>query len=60
MGPTVPWLRELVEFDIDYLAGVITQNQDQLRQTITEGGGIRIFEECVYYAVVDLIHCEHN
>jgi hypothetical protein len=54
MGPTVPWLRELVEFNIDYLAGVIIQDGNKLRQTIAEGGGTKIFEGGVRYAVVEL------
>lgn len=54
MGPTTPWLRELNEFGIDYLAGVTVQDEERLQQTIAEGGGTRIFEGGVGYAVVDL------
>lgn len=52
MGPTIPWLAEFFEYGIDYLAGVIVQDESQLRQTIAEGGGTRIFEGGVCYAVV--------
>lgn len=54
MGPTVPWLPELHEFGIDYLAGVEVVDADKLCQTVAEGGGVRIFENGVRYRVVDL------
>ena len=54
MGPTMPWLTELKEFGIDYLAGVTVSNAKALRQTVAEGGGVRIFETGVQYQVLKL------
>jgi uncharacterized protein (DUF4213/DUF364 family) len=54
MGPTTPWINDLVEFGIDYLAGVQVTDPQLLRQTVGEGGGTRIFETGVRYAVADL------
>lgn len=54
MGPTVPWLPELHEFGIDYLAGVEIVDPVKLYQTVAEGGGVRIFDDAVHYRVVDL------
>jgi uncharacterized protein (DUF4213/DUF364 family) len=54
MGPTVPWLPELHEFAIDYLAGVEVVDPVKLSQTAAEGGGVRIFDEAVRYRIVDL------
>jgi uncharacterized protein (DUF4213/DUF364 family) len=54
MGPTMPWLPELAEFGIDYLAGVSVTGSDALRQTVAEGGGVRIFETGVQYRVLEL------
>lgn len=54
MGPTMPWLAELKEFGIDYLAGVTVSNPQALRQTVAEGGGVRIFETGVQYQVLKL------
>ncbi|XTZ10972.1 MAG: Rossmann-like domain-containing protein, partial [cyanobacterium endosymbiont of Rhopalodia yunnanensis] len=53
MGPTVPWLAELAEFGIDYLAGVTVVDPNALRQTVAEGGGVRIFETGVQYQLYD-------
>jgi uncharacterized protein len=53
MGPTVPWLAELAEFGIDYLAGVTVVDPKALRQTVAEGGGVRIFETGVQYQLYD-------
>jgi len=58
MGPTVPWLSELVDFGVDYLAGVVVQDDAQLKHTVAEGGGTRIFETGVEYRVVDLREVE--
>jgi uncharacterized protein (DUF4213/DUF364 family) len=52
MGPTVPWLTELAEMGIDYLAGVSVTDAIALKQTIAEGGGVRIFETGVQYRVL--------
>ncbi len=54
MGPTVPWLPELHEFAIDYLAGVEVIDQLKLFQIAAEGGGVRIFDDAVRYRIVDL------
>jgi uncharacterized protein len=54
MGPTVPWLPDLVDLGIDYLAGVKVTNPEVLRQTVAEGGGVRIFETGVRYCVLKL------
>lgn len=54
MGPTVPWLPELHEFAIDYLAGVEVIDPVKLYQTVAEGGGVRIFENAVRYRIVEL------
>jgi uncharacterized protein (DUF4213/DUF364 family) len=54
MGPTVPWLPELAEFGVDFLAGVKVTNTELLKQTVAEGGGTRIFETGVQYHVADL------
>ncbi|MGD1872892.1 MAG: Rossmann-like domain-containing protein [Mastigocoleus sp.] len=52
MGPTLPWLTELAEMGINYLAGVQVSNLSALRQTVAEGGGVRIFETGIEYRVV--------
>ncbi|MEM7553109.1 MAG: DUF364 domain-containing protein [Cyanobacteria bacterium P01_A01_bin.84] len=54
MGPTLPWLTEFGEMGINYLAGVQVSNLSALRQTVAEGGGVRIFETGVEYRVVKL------
>jgi uncharacterized protein (DUF4213/DUF364 family) len=54
MGPTTPWLPQLAEFGIDYLAGVEVIDAEKLQQTVAEGGGVRIFETGVRYRVVEL------
>lgn len=54
MGPTVPWLPELYEFGIDYLAGVEVIDANALYQTAAEGGGVRIFETGVRYKLLAL------
>ena len=56
MGPTTPWLPQLANFGIDYLAGVEIIDTEKLQQTVAEGGGVRIFETSVRYRVVDLRH----
>jgi uncharacterized protein (DUF4213/DUF364 family) len=56
MGPTTPWLPQLADFGIDYLAGVEVIDTEKLQQTIAEGGGVRIFETGVRYRVLDLRH----
>lgn len=54
MGPTTPWLPDLYHFGVDYLAGVEIVEQDQLRATVAEGGGVRLFEGGVRYRVCPL------
>lgn len=54
MGPTVPWVPELHDFGIDYLAGVEVTDDKALIQTAAEGGGVRIFETAVRYKVFPL------
>lgn len=54
MGPTTPWLAGLAEFGVDYLVEVTVDNPLQLRLTVAEGGGTRLFDGGVRYAVVDL------
>lgn len=38
MGPTVPWLEELCEYGVDYLAGVQLEDAEALGRTVVEGG----------------------
>ncbi|MCH2048741.1 MAG: DUF364 domain-containing protein [Trichodesmium sp. ALOHA_ZT_67] len=54
MGPSMPWLLELKAFGINYLAGVTVSNVEVLKQTVAEGGGVRIFETGVQYQVLKL------
>lgn len=54
MGPTTPWLTQLANFGIDYLAGVEITDTEKLQQTIAEGGGVRIFETGVRYRIATL------
>lgn len=54
MGPTVPWLPQLHEFGIDYLAGVEVTDADALYHTAAQGGGVRIFERGLRYRIAEL------
>ncbi|WP_347987935.1 DUF364 domain-containing protein [Methylomonas sp. AM2-LC] len=54
MGPTVPWLPQLHEFGIDYLAGVEVYDIKSLQQTIAQGGGVRIFGHGLRYRIAEL------
>jgi len=54
MGPTVPWLPELADWGVDALAGIEVLNPETLRQTVAEGGGVRIFEGAVGYRLAEL------
>lgn len=54
MGPGTPWLAELAAFGIDYLAGVQVTDPGQLRRTVAEGGGTRLFEGGVQYRLASL------
>ncbi len=53
MGPTVPWLADMGEMGIDYLAGVAITNATALKQTIAQGGGTRIFTTGVEYRLIE-------
>jgi hypothetical protein len=53
MGPTLPWIEELSEFGVDYLAGVRVRDQAKLETIVAEGGGTRIFDQAVEYCVHD-------
>ena len=54
MGPTVPWLPQLHEFGIDYLAGVEITDAEALYHTAAQGGGVRIFERGLRYRIAEL------
>ncbi len=54
MGPSTPWLPQLHEFGIDYLAGVEIINSALLERTVSEGGGKRIFSNGLRYRVAEL------
>lgn len=54
MGPTVPWLPQLHEFGIDYLAGVEITAPDALYPTVSEGGGVRVFSQGLRYRIAEL------
>lgn len=55
MGPTTPWLPELYHFGIDYLAGVDVNDAESLRHTLSEGGGVRIFDDgAIHYRVAPI------
>ncbi|MDJ0600261.1 MAG: DUF364 domain-containing protein [Crocosphaera sp.] len=54
MGPTLPWLGEFSDFGINYLAGVAVTHPTALRQTVAEGGGVRIFETGIQYHLLSL------
>lgn len=54
MGPTVTWLPDFADMGINYLAGVGITNPEMLRQTIAQGGGVRIFETGVHYRLLEL------
>ena len=56
MGPTVPWLPQLHEFGIDYLAGIEITDADYLYHTAAQGGGVRIFSHGLRYRIADLTH----
>lgn len=54
MGPSTPWLPQLHEFGIDYLAGVEVTDTDLLIRTVMEGGGRRIFNHGLHYRIAHL------
>lgn len=54
MGPSVPWLPQLHEFGIDYLAGVEVVDADALYHTAAQGGGVKIFSQGLRYRIAEL------
>ncbi len=54
MGPTVPWLPQLHEFGINYLAGVEITDADALYHTAAQGGGVRVFNRGLRYRIAEL------
>lgn len=54
MGPSTPWLPQMHEFGVDYLAGVEIMDADLLYRTVAEGGGKRIFKHCLRYRIAEL------
>jgi uncharacterized protein (DUF4213/DUF364 family) len=54
MGPSMPWLPQLHEFGIDFLAGVEVTEPELLYRTVAEGGGRRIFNHGLCYRVAEL------
>ncbi|WP_317930137.1 DUF364 domain-containing protein [Halioxenophilus sp. WMMB6] len=54
MGPTTPWLPEFADYDIDFMAGVLPTDIDKAEQIAMEGGGTRLFERGVHYAVANI------
>lgn len=56
MGPTLPWTALWRDLGVNYLAGVTVQDEALLWQTVSEGGGVRIFEQSVQYRLLPL--CE--
>jgi hypothetical protein len=54
MGPTVPWLPQLHEFGIDYLAGIEITDAENLYHTAAQGGGVRIFSHGLRYRIAEL------
>lgn len=54
MGPSMPWLPQLHEFGIDYLAGVEVVDTDTLFHTAAQGGGVKIFHQGLRYRIAEL------
>lgn len=54
MGPTVPWLPQLHEFGIDYLAGVEVTDLTSLYHTAAQGGGVKVFSQGLRYRIAEL------
>lgn len=53
MGPSLPWIEELSDFGVDYIAGIRTLDELQLESIVMEGGGTRIFDHAVEYCIYD-------
>lgn len=60
IGPSTPWLPQFADFGIDYLAGVHLHDLDIAQQIAAEGGGVRLFEGGVRYAVAELFANHHG
>ncbi|TVZ38811.1 hypothetical protein P886_3193 [Alteromonadaceae bacterium 2753L.S.0a.02] len=54
MGPTTPWLNELADWGVDFVAGTTLTNADSAEQIAMEGGGTRLFEGGVSYKVANI------
>lgn len=54
MGPSLPWLYDWRRFGVDYLAGVRVVDPEAARQVVAEGGGTRLFQGPVEYALLAL------
>lgn len=54
MGPTVPWTSYFNRYNINYLAGIKVTSCQKAEQIAEEGGGTRLFDEGVQYAVIPL------
>lgn len=54
MGPSTPWLAEWAAFGVDFLAGVKVVDRARAEQIAAEGGGTRLFEGGVRYAIADI------
>ncbi|PIO90540.1 MAG: hypothetical protein COS82_00915 [Zetaproteobacteria bacterium CG06_land_8_20_14_3_00_59_53] len=54
MGPSMPWLPELTDWGVDYLAGTQVRDADLLQRCVAEGGGRILFDEALQYVVADI------
>ena len=54
MGPTTPWLEQFARYHVDFIAGVIPTDINKAEQIAMEGGGTRLFEGGVHYAVANI------
>lgn len=54
MGPSLPWLSELADFGVSYLAGVAVTDGGELMTIAAQAGGTRIFERAVEYRLLRL------
>ena len=56
MGPTAPWLKQFAQHHVDFIAGVLPTDINKAEQIAMEGGGTRLFEGGVQYAVANIAH----
>lgn len=54
MGPTTPWLGQFSRFNVDFIAGVQVEDADLAECIAAEGGGTRLFEGGVRYALANI------